>query len=100
MAVKRKFSESAFLVDGELSDPATSPKLVEYAITCLGTVDAPVNNAGVTIYESALTATTKTVDFLFGLDYRAPILLTRVIAEHMIAQNIAGGIVNATSFAA
>mgnify|MGYP001809963750 CR=1 FL=1 len=56
-----------------------------------------VNNAGLTKHNSLFTTEVELMDFVYGLDFRAPILCAKQAALHMRENGIRGSIINITS---
>ncbi len=77
----------------DLSTDDGPMQAAEFARQRLGRVDVLVNNAGVTRLESVLDLTESTLQYLFALNYRAPLILTREIASCMIADDIRGSVI-------
>ncbi|KIL41314.1 short-chain dehydrogenase [Gordoniibacillus kamchatkensis] len=75
-----------------------SPKSVaEQAIRAFGRVDVLVNNAGMTRVGKITEMPEADVDYLFHVNFRAPLLLMKYVAAHMAERQIAGSIVNIAS---
>ena len=53
-----------------------------------------VNNAGVTIFHEITQMPLDRIDYMLDLDFRAPMLLIKYIAKHMIEHQITGSIVS------
>lgn len=82
-------------VAGDLADPEVPARLVAEAREALGSVDALVNNAGITVSLPALAGTAEDFDRIFAIDVRAAFLLARAAASGMLERG--GAIVNVTS---
>lgn len=95
--IERKWERPCYVLEGDLSSEEFPEQLVSFAIDRLGTIDVLVNNAGRTVFESVLDLRTSTINTLFDLNYRAPLLLTKAVAKHMIEHQIRGSIVNTAS---
>ncbi len=85
-------SNSALLLQAELTDLDRLPGLVEDAVGHYGRLDALVNNASA-FFPTPFGATTPAQwDALFATNIRAPFFLAQAAAPHLKAAN--GGIVN------
>ena len=84
-------------VTGDLTDPAVPARLVAETVEALGTVDALVNNAGLSTARPVLELTPDDFDTLFALDVRAAFLLSQEVARRLIDEKAGGAIVNITS---
>jgi glucose 1-dehydrogenase len=76
----------------EVPEPVTAKAIEE-----LGRLDVLVNNAGQTKFGSMFSAEGELMDFVYGLDFRAPVLCAKRAALHMRERGIRGSIVNITS---
>jgi glucose 1-dehydrogenase len=75
-----------------------APELViNTAIEAFGQVHVLVNNAGISRFKSITTLEADGVDYIYQLNFRAPMLTTKYIANHMISYQIKGAIINITS---
>jgi NAD(P)-dependent dehydrogenase (short-subunit alcohol dehydrogenase family) len=79
---------------GDLGDPAVPRQLVATVSGKLGTIDALVNNAGLSTAKPFLELTTGDFDTTFNVDVRASFLLAQEVARQM---RNGGSIVNITS---
>lgn len=82
---------------GNLADASVPSQLAEYALQEWGTVSVLVNNAGVTRMASVEEFQLGMIDHVFGLNFRAPLLLARDIGNHMIHRGVSGVIINIAS---
>ena len=82
-------------VDGDLSDPDVPERLVAETVEGLGSLDALVNNAGVSTRGAALELAREDFDLTFSVDVRAAFLLSQQAARVMGERG--GVIVNITS---
>ena len=82
-------------VAGDLSDPDVPARLVAETVEALGSLDALVNNAGLSTKGPALELTREDFDKTFAVDVRAAFLLAQHAARAMGDRG--GVIVNITS---
>jgi NAD(P)-dependent dehydrogenase (short-subunit alcohol dehydrogenase family) len=82
-------------VAGDLSDPDVPERLVAETVEGLGSLDALVNNAGLSTRGPALELTREDFDTIFAVDVRAAFLLSQHAARAMGDRG--GVIVNITS---
>ncbi|GJQ73454.1 hypothetical protein Trydic_g13814 [Trypoxylus dichotomus] len=67
------------------------------AISNIGPIDLLVNNAGLAILEPLTDVTEEHVDQLFGINVKALINVTQIVAKNLIARKAPGAIVNVSS---
>jgi len=65
----------------------------------IGHVDHLVNNAGVNKRQGFLEVTPEALDFIFGVNFRAIVNVSQVVAKKMLEKGTGGTIVNISSFA-
>jgi len=79
-------------------DADAAERVGRQAIRDLGKIDVLINNAGITIFENRmLDVSEKRLDELYNIDYRAPMILSRIAAEDMRSRGNGGSIVNISS---
>lgn len=86
-----------FIYQAELQNPVVPEAVAKQAIGDLGRLDVLVNNAGQTKFNSLFSIDVELMDFIYGLDFRAPVLCAKQVALHMRDRGIRGSIVNITS---
>jgi glucose 1-dehydrogenase len=86
-----------FVYQAELQNPEVPEEVTKRAIADLGRLDVLVNNAGRTKLNSLFTTELELMDFVYALDFRAPLLCAKQAALHMREKGIRGSIVNITS---
>lgn len=79
----------------DLSDWDATKKAVE----AIGPIDLLVNNAGVTLLQSFLDVDPNAFDTVIGINVKAVIAVSQVVARGMIDRRSAGAIVNMSSVA-
>jgi L-xylulose reductase len=77
----------------ELGDPVAAREAAERA----GPIDLLVNNAGITILQPFLDATTEAFDAIMAVNVRAVLVVSQMVARGMIARGQGGAIVNLSS---
>ncbi len=81
----------------ELQDPAVPEQVAGQAAGDLGRIDLLVNNAGLTRHSLVRTITTGQMDLIYNLNWKAPILCAKSVANHMVDRGIQGSIINIAS---
>lgn len=82
----------------DMAEPDDIETMVETAIDAFGTVDLLVNNAAVWPMEESMTeAPLEDWDWAMNVNVRAQFYASVLVARHMIADDVAGNIVNITS---
>jgi pteridine reductase len=83
---------------GDLTDPATGPRLVEHAAKVFGSLDVLVNSAAVMLRTPVGEVLVEDWDAMFALNLRAPFFLSQSAARVMGEKG--GAIVNIADLAA
>ena len=87
-----------FFYQASFDEDGTAEEVGRLALKDLGHVDLLINNAGITIFEKHMRdVKLERLDKLYHIDYRAPMILTRIVADDMIARDEDGCIVNISS---
>lgn len=94
--IKRKGRRVA-VIHGELTLEETPQQIVDSCLQSMGRIDVLVNNAGRTIFGNILKIDLETINFLINLDFKSYVLMTQLVARHMVEAKIRGNIVNVTS---
>lgn len=95
----REIGGGANVVELELTDFSDYDRALDSATQTFGPIHGLVNNAGVQEQVPALAATTEDWDWHFDVDAKAPFFLAQHVAQHMIDNDIRGGIVTIASSA-
>ncbi len=91
----------ALAIAFDLTDTKSIPGVVERVIRELGRIDILVNAAGVAgRFRSLLETEEQDWDFIHTVNLKAPMLLMKHVAQHMIARGGGGRIVNISSSSA
>src|SRR5229473_896080 len=91
----------ALAIGFDLTDTKSIPGVVERVIRELGRIDILVNAAGVAgRFRSLLETEEQDWDFIHTVNLKAPMLLMKHVAQHMIARGGGGRIVNISSSSA
>ena len=97
----RQAGGTAVALQVDLADTGQIPAVVARAIQQLGRIDLLVNCAGVTgRFQSLLEIEEENWDFVHTVNLKAPLLLMKHVARHMIERGGGGRIVNISSSSA
>jgi pteridine reductase len=89
---------NARTLPGDLTDPATAPRLVEHTAKVFGSLDVLVNSAAVMLRTPVGEVLVEDWDAMFALNLRAPFFLSQAAARVM--GDSGGAIVNIADLAA
>jgi len=79
-------------------DADAAERVARQAIRDLGKIDVLINNAGITIFENSMqNVSVERLDQLYNIDYRAPMILSKIVSEDMRSRGIGGSIINISS---
>jgi pteridine reductase len=92
------FGSDARTLPGDLTDPATGPRLVEHTAKVFGSLDVLVNSAAVMLRTPVGEVLVEDWDAMFALNLRAPFFLSQAAARVMGERG--GVIVNIADLAA
>jgi len=92
------FGSEARTLPGDLTDPATAPRLVEHTAKVFGGLDVHVNSAAVMLRTPVGEVLVEDWDAMFALNLRAPFFLSQAAARVMAERG--GVIVNIADLAA
>ncbi len=87
-------------IRADLASETEVNRAAQLAISELGDIHVLVNNAGVHRSKSLLDTTDADWEQIIAVNLRAPLLLTKLVAAHMIDRGIGGRVINITSSAA
>jgi NAD(P)-dependent dehydrogenase (short-subunit alcohol dehydrogenase family) len=92
----------AIAIKADIASSTDRARLLDETLKALGEVHLLINNAGVAPLQrdDILEATEESFDRLIDTNLKGPYFLTQRVARRMIAQKIAGKIVNITSVSA
>ena len=86
-------SANLALVDGDIGDPNTAAKIVEFAVSRFGRVDVLINNAGIFIPKPFTEYTTEDFNALVSTTLAGFLYVTQLSVKQMLRQK-SGSIVN------
>ena len=87
-----------FFYQASFDEDGTAEEVGRRALEDLGRVDLLINNAGITIFEKQMqNVELERLDKLYHIDYRAGMILSRIISEDMKKRGQDGCIVNISS---
>ncbi|MBS7701598.1 MULTISPECIES: SDR family oxidoreductase [unclassified Chelatococcus] len=95
--VRRTYRREAHSLEIDAHRPEDVRKIADVAVEKLGKIDVLVNNAGRGCITRIQDANVDDIDSVYAVNFRAPLLLSKWIGEHMIASGTHGAIVNITS---
>jgi pteridine reductase len=93
-----RMGSDAQTLPGDLTDPATTPRLVEHTVKVFGGLDVLVNSAAVMLRTPVGEVLVEDWDAMFALNLRAPFFLCQAAARVMRERG--GAIVNIADLAA
>lgn len=83
-AIKAK-GRRALAIQADMADPAAIRRAVDEAAGALGGLDILVNNAGIAAYASIADVSVETIDTLFDVNVRGPVLAAQAAIPHLSA---------------
>lgn len=89
------FPVSQFIIQ-KIIKSVELPKLVDETVAKFGGIDVLVNNAGMGVFGNLEDQTPEILDTVFGVNIKAPIMITQAAIEHL--KKSRGAIVNVSSF--
>lgn len=84
-------------IHADLASEAEIERAGQIAVSELGDIHVLVNNAGIHLSKSLLDTTEDDWEKMIAVNLRAPVLLTKLLAAHMIDRGIKGRVINITS---
>ena len=90
-------SDNIALVDGDIGLATTAKKIVETAVSRFGTVDGPVNNAGIFFAKAFTDYTPEDLRALSSTNIDGFVYTTQLAVKQMLAQKTGGSIVSISS---
>lgn len=88
---------AATAIPADVTDEGAVERLVTAAVDAAGQLDVLVNCAGIFPNTPVVEMDTAEWDHVYAVNLRGPFLLSRAVARHMLARDIAGSIVNISS---
>ena len=93
----RAHGGACHVCQASLEETEAAGEVVARAVRDLGHLDLLVNNAGLTRLAFLPDVTTEQLDFIYRLNWRAPLLCAQAASAQMIRQGIRGSIINIAS---
>lgn len=90
----------AAALEGDIADPATSPRFVDMALKTFGAVDVLVSNAGICPFHAFLDLPRETFERTMAVNLHGAFYVTQAAANAMKAQGRGGAIVAISSISA
>lgn len=87
-------------VDADISDPATSQKIVEAAVGAFGRIDVLCSNAGVCPFHSFLEMPIDVMRNVNAINYEGSFMVAQAAARQMVDQGEGGAIIATSSISA
>ncbi len=84
-------------VAADVAQPEQCEALLDRCVQRFGQCDILVNNAGIIAPGSILDVSIEDFDRVLAVNLRAAFLLSRLVAQHMIAERVHGSIINMSS---
>ena len=84
-------------IHADLASESEINRAAQIAISKLGDIHVLVNNAGVHLSKSLLDTTDGDWERMIAVNLRAPLLLAKLVAAHMIDRGVRGRVINITS---
>jgi glucose 1-dehydrogenase len=94
LEIASKYQRQCHIIQCDLSLSESAESVVGEAIRTFGRIDLLVNNAGITVFDEITKIPLERIDYMMNLDFRAPMLLIKYIAQHMIDNQITGSIIS------
>ncbi|WZL79719.1 SDR family NAD(P)-dependent oxidoreductase [Eubacteriales bacterium mix99] len=91
--IKEKYGVRCVTFDCDLSQVSGVQRLVKTAVETYGKINVLMSNAGVGYERYIRYAKVEEIDHVYRVNYRAGILLAKLVGQHMIENNISGNIV-------
>lgn len=95
--IARDYGRACHVFQGDLADPPMPGRLADFALEALGEIDVLVNNAGLVRFKAITELDAAETDRIYGINFRAPLLLMQAISKHMKERRLKGAIINITS---
>ena len=92
-------SKDAIAIQADVSEKSERERLVKETLVKFGRIDVLVNNAAISTRHGFLKTTEEEFDRIYNCNLKAPIFLSKLVAEQMIKQECGGSIINVASVA-
>lgn len=95
--IASKYDRRCHIVQCDLSESESAQQVMAEAVHVYGRIHVLVNNAGASRFDEIKKMSVDHMDYLMKLNFRAPMQMIQLVANHMVEQDIAGAIVNIAS---
>jgi NAD(P)-dependent dehydrogenase (short-subunit alcohol dehydrogenase family) len=92
-------SDKLALVDGNIAEARTAANIIDVAMSKFGSIDALINNAGIFFSKPFIEYTIDDLRALTAVNIEGFFFISQLAIKQMLAQMVAGSIVNITSTA-
>lgn len=95
----QSLSDDVVVIKADVSDKADRERLLNETLQNFNRIDVLINNAAVASRYGFLKTTEEEFDRIYNCNLKAPIFLSKIVAEQMIKQGDGGSIINISSVA-
>lgn len=96
-SIRSGWGGGCHVVEADLAQAGGAEETVSSALQAMGRIDVLVNNAGICLFHGIAEQPLDALDRLMRINFRAPLLLMKSVARHMIEAGIQGSLLNITS---
>ena len=95
----RALSENVIAIQADVSEKSERESLLKQTLEKFKRIDVLINNAAVATRYGFLKTTEEEFDRIYNCNLKAPLFLSKIVAEQMIKQGKGGAIINISSVA-